>query len=239
MQWDFRFPRVVAIVATCVVGSANSQPPLVCPADWSGSGMGTWYESADMACGLDVGDGLTVALSSMVFAGSAHCSECLDVTGPLGHVVVRVADVCVGCASDQLDLSASAFSAIANPLDGIVPVSWRRVACPVAGTIAFRFQGSNPYYIKLQASNHRYGVAGMELLDESTQAFVPMTRTADNYFQINPPHPASSNGPITVRLTATSAESVSQTLPDITQSGTIPGAVQFDDCSLIFRNGFE
>lgn len=239
MQWDFRFPRIVAIVATCVVGSANAQPPLACPADWSGSGRGTKYVPATNACGLDVADGLTVAVSSMVFAGSAHCGECLDVTGPLGHVVVRVIDACFDCASDDLDLSVTAFSAIANPVDALAPVSWRRVACPVAGSIAFHFQGSNPYYIKLQASNHRYGVAGMELLDEPTQAFVPMTRTADNYFEILPPHPTSSTGPITVRLAATSGESVSQTLPDIMQTGTIPGSVQFDDCSLIFRNGFD
>lgn len=239
MHWEFRFSRIVAIVAACAAGSANAQPPLVCPEDWSGSGTGTWYTPAANACGLDVADGLTAAVSSTVFAGSAHCGECLDVTGPLGHVVVRVIDACFGCASADLDLSATAFSAIANPLDGIVAVSWRRVACPVAGSIAFRFQGSNPYYIKLQASNHRYGVAGMDLLDESTQAFVPMTRTFDNHFEILPPNPVASNGPITVRLAATSGEAVSQTLPDITQTGTIAGSVQFADCSLIFRNGFD
>ena len=176
---------------------------------------------------------MTVAISSSAWDGSAHCGECLEVEGPEGSVRVRITDVCPSCPFD-LDLSEQAFDAIANLDDGVAQVSWRRVACPVDGPLVFRFQGSNPWYYKIQVREHPHGITSMAFFDGS--AYQPMVRTIDNHFEAS----ASDVGNVQVRVTATTGETLVQHIGPIVNNVDIPGDRQFASCDdVLFRDGFQ
>ncbi|NKI34780.1 hypothetical protein HFP89_06335 [Wenzhouxiangella sp. XN79A] len=207
-----------------------------CPAPFNDSGSATFYDATGgfNACTLDIGNGLVAAINDAQWDGSARCGECLRVTGPEGTVLVRVTDRCVGCAEGDLDLSEPAFDAIADPVQGIVPISWERVECPVSGPVAYRFQGSNSFFYKIQVRDHRYGVASMAY--RSGGSFVPMNRVSDNHFQASG---VPNLSVAVVRITATTGESLIDTLGDPSQTGVIAGAAQFAPCDGVFVDGFE
>jgi expansin (peptidoglycan-binding protein) len=209
---------------------------LSCPAPFEDSGLATFYDASGGVnnCSLDIGDGLVAAINDPQWDGSSHCGECLRVTGPEGTVVVRVTDRCPECMAGDLDLSESAFAAIADPLQGVVPISWSRVECPVSGPVSYRFQGSNPFYFKIQVRNHRYGIQAMEY--QSGAGFVPMDRTADNHFQATGVPNLDS---AVVRITATSGEQLTDAIGSPSQTGDIPGDVQLAACDGVFLDGFE
>ena len=75
----------------------------------------------------------------------------LDVTGPKGTVRVTVADQCPECEAGHLDLAAPAFARIADPVAGIVPVTFTRVADPpTPGPVRIRVkEGSSAYWLAL------------------------------------------------------------------------------------------
>jgi expansin (peptidoglycan-binding protein) len=226
--------RMVAAALLLAFTAPAAAGDFACPAELSGGGSATWYDiGAANACGLDPGDGMTAAVASSMWDGSARCGECLQIDGPDGSVRVRITDVCPDCPFD-LDLSRQAFDAIADPSDGIAPVSWRRVACPVAGNLAFRFEGSNPWYYKIQARNHPHGIAAMAFFDGST--YTPMTRTNDNHFTGSP----VNVGDVRVHVTATTGETLTQHIGPIVNGVDIPGDDQFASCDdVLFRDGFQ
>jgi expansin (peptidoglycan-binding protein) len=168
------------------IATRRRRRPDGCPGSWTGAGEATYYDAflQPNACGLPLtSDQYVVAVTEAVFDGSAVCGRCLRITGPLGSVVARITDYCVGTGCRDLDLSPNAFAAIGDPLDGIIPVGWESVSCDVEGPIAFHFDaGSNPYYAKIQVRNHRYGVAGLAIA-EAGQSFVELERTSDNAFE--------------------------------------------------------
>ena len=230
---------VAAAIVTLLVQVPPGIAQTTCPAPWGAQGSATYYDASSGVnlCTLDIGNGMTAALSPADYGNSEHCGECLQVAGPLGTVIVRVTDKCPGCTAGNLDLSAPAFAAIANPADGIASISWHRIACPASGNMAFKFQGSNPYYIKLQARDHRYGVVSMALQDSGGSAYQTMARSSDNFFVVSPAAPI--DGAFKVRLTSTSGEVLDQTLGGIDNNNVIAGTDQFKDCGLIFRDGLE
>ena len=70
-------------------------------------------------CSFDASpnDLLVAAMNAPDYDNAAWCGACLEVTGPMGMVTVRVVDQCPGCAHGDLDLSPQAFQMIA-PLVG-------------------------------------------------------------------------------------------------------------------------
>ncbi|HST65409.1 MAG TPA: expansin EXLX1 family cellulose-binding protein, partial [Mycobacteriales bacterium] len=119
----------------------------------SRSGRATFYTLAGLPnCGYAAAaaSGTYVALSPADFGGSAACGTVLDVTGPKGTVRVTVSDLCPECEAGHLDLAAPAFARIADPVAGIVPVTFRRVLDPPTGPIAVRVkEGSSQYWLAL------------------------------------------------------------------------------------------
>lgn len=206
----------------------------------SGSGQATFFSTTGTGnCALPFTDAdFGAAVAPGLYQGSAACGRCARVTGPLGTVTVRIVDQCPTCAANDLDLTPSAFAAIGTPSNGIEPVTWQVVDCPVSGPIAFLFQGSNPFFLKLQVRNHRYGVAGMAIQTGATYA--PMTRVSDNFFQYAPG--SSILFPINLRLTDVNGAAIDDT---ITGAGpvndvVIQGTAQFPFCSaIILVDGFE
>ncbi|CAF3154469.1 unnamed protein product [Rotaria sp. Silwood2] len=101
------------------------------------SGRCTYYnvEGGYTACGTQHSDNeYIVAMNSAQFdphtpnGNPNHnrlCNRKIQVNGPHGSVEVRVVDRCPGCPYGGLDLSPTAFRAIAGNLDvGVVHVSW-------------------------------------------------------------------------------------------------------------------
>lgn len=91
-----------------------------------------------------------IAASSMfVFADSADCGACYEITGPTGaSVIVTVVDQCTdGGVCDttfpHLDLSPEAFNVIADTsVAGVTSTNARRVACPVTGGVKLAIGGN-------------------------------------------------------------------------------------------------
>jgi len=77
---------------------------------------------------------LVVALAPTYMKQSCGCTVAITYTtssGSTKSVTVTVEDTCEGCASDptHIDLSPSAFSALADESLGVIPITWT-LSCP-------------------------------------------------------------------------------------------------------------
>jgi expansin (peptidoglycan-binding protein) len=215
-----------------------------CPATFQDlDGVATFYEADGSGnCGFDPSlDLLVTAVADPDWAGSAQCGRCLEVWGPEATIVVRVVDRCPGCPSGHLDLSAEAFDLIADPLQGIVPIAFRSVPCPVAGNLAVRQQeGSNNWWLGLQVRDHRHAVASVELREQSASAWQILPRADWNYFIAE----AGGSGfqfPLDLRITDVHGHVVVENdlLTSVVPGLVVPGTTQFEACAGIFVDGFE
>ncbi|OQV15016.1 hypothetical protein BV898_10776 [Hypsibius exemplaris] len=115
---------VVAIVSQAVNSSAYT-------------GDGTYYNVGMGACGRVNSDSeLVAAVSTTVYGryanpnNAAICGQCALVQhGHRKRVKVTIVDKCMGCKSDDIDLSPTAFAQLADHALGRIPVSWRIVPC--------------------------------------------------------------------------------------------------------------
>ncbi len=233
---DTRSMRRGVLIALLASGVASASPAATpetgCPGSWIGSGEATFYDAFGQpnACGLPLTSGeYVVAVAAAAFDGSAVCGRCLRITGPLGSVVARITDYCVGPDCRDLDLSPNAFAAIGNPLDGIISVGWESVSCDVEGPIAFHFDpASNPYYAKIQVRNHRYGIAGLAIA-EAEQPFVELDRSSDNAFEfVSGVDPIAA--PLSLRVSDLHGAMLEETGLPFTPGEAIDGAGQFPFC---------
>jgi len=202
------------------------------------SGTGTYYGpyTSGGACTLDpipswandqpVGNPpgpVTVAMNNPQWAGSAVCGLCAHVTGsgvgsganPItGPFTAYVNDLCPGCATGSLDLG--------NQGDGAWAITWTAIACPVVGNVQFLFQGSNPFFIKLQARNTPYPIQSLNIISPQ---MVTMPRTTDNFFQAN--LGTSLTFPITVQVTDIFGSVITEVITAIDNTNPSNGAHQF------------
>lgn len=229
-------------VALCVVaGITCSGAFAACPPAFHSSGEATYYAAdGSGACSYpaDASDPLIAAINGPQWDGSAHCGECLQVTGPLGSVRIRIVDECPECATGDLDMHPTAFAQIADIVDGRVPISWTRVDCPVTGNLIARVsEGSNPYYIGLVPDHHRQGVADMSI--KVADAWQTMARQDYNRFVLTGSDPV--NPPFQVRTTSTVGESLEQTVSSLDAGAVFDAGQQFSPCTddIIFADGFE
>jgi len=74
-------------------------------------------------------------IGAMSMSGLEMCYECLQITNPKNKkkVVVKIIDMCAGCPRGNVDLTLSSFASIADPIDGIVKITWKPVGCPSKG----------------------------------------------------------------------------------------------------------
>lgn len=233
-----RFALRTWCVAIVVIGSGAAKPAFAalpetgCPGSWVGSGDATFYDAFHQAnaCALPLlPDQYVVAVADLAFDGSAVCGRCLRITGPLGSIVARITDYCVGPGCRDLDLSPNAFAAIGDPIAGIIPVDWESVSCDVAGPLAFYFDpGSNDFYAKIQVRNHSYGVAAMALA-ELGQPFVALDRSSDNAFEFFPVGGAIAD-PLSLRVTDLHGAIVESSDIPFTPGSSVDGAAQFPFC---------
>ena len=196
------------------------------------TGDGTYYTTADGTgnCSFDASpnDLNVAAMNAVDYDNAAWCGACLDVTGPNGHVVVRVVDQCPECLHGALDLSPQAFQQIAPLSAGRVTINWHEVPCNVTGPIAYEFKdGSNPYWSAIQIRNARYPIAKLEAKDK-TGAWAAVPRMDYNYFV---DASGLGNGPYALRVTDQRGHVIEDdSVPFTGASTSTPSGAQFDAC---------
>jgi expansin (peptidoglycan-binding protein) len=135
----------------------NSQTCGMCIA-MRGTGPGSGGISSHNLHDTEMERYLVVKRTSSIAVEVYRSSTCQDikmhlsVAGdpiPLTTQYVLVSNLCPECKSGDLDQEKAG--------DGRWEIEWYPVQCAVGNTpFVYSFQGSNPYYIKMQISNHRH-----------------------------------------------------------------------------------
>jgi len=237
---------VGAVCFVAMLGITGSAPARAdgfpdCPAEIAlTSGIATYYSTdytgGNCTLNAPLAGEYWVAAPPAVYASGASCGRCLRIWGPLGSIVARISDSCPSCSASQLDLEENAFVALAgSTAPGVIDIAFRSVECPAPAQVSWLFQGSNPYYIKLQIRDFPYGVSSMDFSEDAS--WHAMTPTSDGFFTYSPTNP--QNGTITVRATNIHGAVVTDTLNAIVNDSVIVGSVQFPLCTDLFLDGFE
>lgn len=223
----------LVLASACAGGSGakddddRSSPPPISIGD-ERDGIATYYDFADGsgACSFPATpDALDVAaLNAPQYGVADYCGACAAVQGPEGSVTVRLVDLCPGCESGHLDLSPSAFEKIAPLTQGRVDITWSLVSCPVTGPVAYQFKdGSNEWWTAVQVRNHRYPITKFEV--DKGDGFVELPRTDYNYFLDESGFGAEGTE---VRITASTGQTLMDSLPPVEEYLVTDGAQQFD-----------
>lgn len=226
MRWS-----ALVLIAACGGDNSPSTPAGSCAAIPDDEiGDGTYYDADGTgACSFDASpDELMVAaMNAPDFDNAAWCGACLEVTGPMGVVTVRVVDECPGCAHGDLDLSPQAFQQLAPLSAGRISIMWHEVACDVSGPIAYHFKdGANAYWTAIQIRNHRYPIAKVEAMAGSAYQDIP--RVDYNYFV---DASGLGPGPYALRVTDTRGHVLEDSSVPLGDSTTTQGAAQFPSCN--------
>lgn len=169
-------------------------------------------------------DLMVSAINRPDFDTASACGAYVQVTGPKGTVMVRIVDLCPGCAVGDLDLSQQAFAKIANIAAGRVPITWQVVSPEIPGPIAYHFKtGSSKWWTAVQIRNHRNPVAKFEYLQNGT-TWVEVARQSYNYFvEANGMGP----GPYNFRVTDLYGNVLTDSGVPLQADATFNGAGQF------------
>lgn len=198
---------VAGVLTIALVVQASPTPVCAAPpaAGTTHRGKATFYTLSDGGgnCSYDgpPPDGLFVALGSQQYADAAACGGYLDVTGPKGRVRVKIIDRCPECSAGHIDLSATAFRKIADPVQGVVPVTFRAVANPpLPGPLTFRVkEGASRYWFALRVDNTGNPLASVRA-KTAGGTFRALTRTDYNYWLADS---GLGPGPFTIQVTDT------------------------------------
>ncbi|XP_029211694.2 uncharacterized protein LOC114975679 [Acropora millepora] len=202
-------------------------------------GDGTYYGNYPIARGACTLDPLSpmatqpgwilVAAGPKTFQKSLGCGMCLEIQGSgqgsgnnpiLGKRRAVIVDYCAaGCGNNGMDFFI--------PGDGRWTISYVAVDCPTLpgrhGKIHLRFQGSNTWYIKLQARNTKVPTAGIEVLVRGK--YHCLTRVNDNFFVGMGLGRLSV--PLRFRLTAITGEQLHASVPAIKNDVSFASEVQY------------
>ncbi len=187
------------------------------------TGDATFYDATGAGnCSYEAGgDLMVVAMNQVDYENSQACGAYLRVSGPKGSVTVKVVDRCPECAVGALDLSAQAFARIADPVAGVVKVTWSLLSPALSGAVTVRYkEGSSPYWCAVQIRNHRNPVRTVEARIGSTWRALP--RQEHNYFDSD--KGAGCGGPM--RVTDIYGNRVTVEVP-LTVGRVQPGTAQF------------
>jgi len=202
------------------------------------SGPGTFYGQygGGGACTLDPtpdagtnGIYMTLAVNTNDFRNSEICGACINITAiapeaggttPVPSTFLAYANnECPSCNTGGIDFGITGNS--------IWQISWIVVPCPVSSNIQYFFQGSNPYYIKLQARNTVVPVYLISL--QQNGAWVALARTPDNFFQANGGYNFPLVFPLQIQVESVLGDLVTDTIQALTNDVVINGNVQFPE----------
>ena len=191
------------------------------------SGQATYYEATgEGACEFDASPTnlLVAAVNEHEYYNSLPCGTYIQVSGPDGDVTVRIVDYCPTCDPGDIDLSEEAFAQIAEPVIGVVPISWRFVEPDITDPIRYHFhESSHQWWTAIQIRNHNHPISSVEMLDSNNE-WVTFARTNYNYF-IAPS--GMGLGPFTIRTTDYFDQSVTDSDISFTPGASVEASAQF------------
>ena len=193
-------------------------------------GEGTHYDADGTGrCSFEAApDRMVAAINGAEYEHAKLCGACLLVTGPASNVIVRIVDICPGCAPGDLDLSKEAFAQLAPLEKGRIPIAWRVVACDVAGPIEYRFKNtSDDAWTAVQIRNHRYPIATVEARDKRGNLRT-LERHDDNYFIAQP---GLGPGPYVLHVTDARGHAVEDPAVEAGIGVSRTGRAQFARCT--------
>jgi hypothetical protein len=226
----------VAFAVAFAVGISQAAGDRACAAVLSAAALAGRAQQADVVAGIAThyvlqslpncsypsppANGLFVAMPPDEYASAAGCGGYLEVHGPDGSVRVEVIDQCPDCGSGHIDLSETAFSALAPLSAGLINVTYQHlVNPPLPGPISLRVkEGSSQYWLALLAMNTGNPLASAEVESEQGGGWHDLAQASYNYWIAQS---GAGPGPFTVRLTDTAGHVV--TVHGITLN---PGVVQ-------------
>jgi expansin (peptidoglycan-binding protein) len=174
---------------SCFVVGASAQSN--CNSKVYSQGSATYYTLLDDAAGTGRNGNCSFvnndvkpyygAMYTPIYDNSNYCGVCVEVTGKKGTQIIQIVDQCPSCHVDgDIDLSPAAFQVIIGDLSiGKSAISWKAVACPLAGkNIRVSTQGSNQWYAKVIIEQHVNKIKTVEIYDASS--WKSLVRGADN-----------------------------------------------------------
>ncbi|SIN36532.1 expansin EXLX1 family cellulose-binding protein [Micromonospora cremea] len=184
----------------CAAGRVLAAPPT---GTATHSGKATFYDSngtgGNCSNPAAPANRLYVALGPTEYAAGAACGGFLDVSGPKGSIRVLIMDQCPECAPGHLDLSREAFARIADPVQGLVPITYRAVVNPpLPGPLTFRIkEGASQFWFAVRVGNHGNPLRAVEVRQDDSDPWQSAARQDYNYWLI--PSGAGA-GPYTIRV---------------------------------------
>ncbi|XP_066397761.1 expansin-A26-like [Miscanthus floridulus] len=131
--------------------------------------------------GKDYG-ALTAAVGPSLYSNGAGCGACYELKGTKGTVVVTATNQAPppvsGQKGEHFDLTMPAFLKIAEEKAGIVPITYRKVACVRQGGIRYTITG-NPHYNMVMVTNvgGAGDVVGLLVKGNKRVKWTPMKRS--------------------------------------------------------------
>ncbi|KEZ42880.1 Uncharacterized protein SAPIO_CDS5311 [Scedosporium apiospermum] len=118
------------------------------------------------------------------WAQAGKCGSCIQVNGPRGSTKVMIVDSCPSCLENRLNLFEDAFKQIADPVDGIVDVTFDVVSCGLSSPLIVRSKiGTSRWFFSLQVLNCNYPITELEVSTDGAQTWEPTVRQEYNYFE--------------------------------------------------------
>jgi expansin len=230
--------RIFIILYICLLSINHLVSAQTCIDTTFNSSNATYYQPGIMGyCSYPVPASpiYIAALPPALYNFSASCGACLEIIGLTGSIIVSVEEQCSGCPANYIDLSQDVMPLIDTISQGISPIQWRYVACPVSGNVFAEFiSGTNPYYLILLVTNHRFAISKVEFKSNGTP-YAEMQRDASNQFILSPAvTPVTS--PVSLRIT--------DILGNVIEKDSIPFAIdslldmgnQFPECVVTLIN---
>lgn len=189
-----------------------------------------WYtcEQEQSACGLPCSDGdLWVAINERDFRDSRLCSSCMYVEGPLGEITVELIENCGGaCVDGEIELSRSAFEAIADLEEGRADVRWKLVPCERSGPISFSYEpDSHEWWAGIQVRNPALPVASLSIRYTGEDGWIELERDGWNHFPISAD---LGDGPFDFIVTAIDGQELREKGIPYVPGSTFEGTGQFE-----------
>jgi len=196
---------LAAVVGVVLLLRSGASPACAAPPTGSAvhTGKATFYTLASGGGNCSYpgppADRMYVALSPGEYAAAAACGGYLDVTGPKGTVRAQIVDLCPECPAGHVDLSREAFARIADPVRGVVPVTYRAAVNPrLPGPLTFRIKdGASQWWFAVLVGNHGNPLRSVEV-KPAGQGWQRLTRTDYNYWLRDS---GLGSGPFAVRVT--------------------------------------
>ncbi|XP_062586784.1 uncharacterized protein LOC134248393 [Saccostrea cucullata] len=168
----------------------------------------------------------TIAINAGQFYRGYGCGVCYRVNmsgkynGGLpidGTFTVFVKDFCPNCMPG--------VPALPENVDGLLGLEMQAIQCPVGNsTLEYKFQGSSPYYIKLQVRNARIPATKVEFFQPKWQNWATLAHTHDGFWTFGvDPIERPVKAPFLIRLTAANGDRVVDSVPELVNGVVLQG----------------